>query len=212
MARNEDQERAKVPNKEGPAVLGPNEFGPVAAIVMKAVGADGSDRAAPERDLYGEILALARFVEAVKQEVAALGPDRAEGRRLPMAADELAFIVDATETATHQICAAAESIEALSPQMTSDLGSQVTAEVTRIYEACSFQDLTGQRIAKVVAALQHVEAKMHDLLRAFGDTSVGPARPSPQGQRPDRHLMQGPQAPGEAKSQDEIDALLASLE
>lgn len=212
MARKRDQGRQGAPADDGGGALDPAQIGHVSAIVAHAVADEDGDLAALNRNLYAEIVALARFIQAVKQEIATLHPDQADGRHLPMAADELASVVGATEAATHEICAAAEAVESLAPRMSGDLAAKVTEEVTRIYESCGFQDLTGQRIGKVVGALQHIEAKMHDLLRAFGDTSVGPARATPKGQRPDAHLMQGPQAPGEAKSQDEIDALLASLE
>ena len=39
---------------------------------------------------------------------------------------------------------------------------------TRIYEACSFQDITGQRITKVVAALKAIEAKVAQIVATFG--------------------------------------------
>ena len=40
---------------------------------------------------------------------------------------------------------------------------------TRIYEACSFQDITGQRITKVVKALHGIEEKVDAFVAAFGD-------------------------------------------
>ena len=35
--------------------------------------------------------------------------------------------------------------------------------VTRIYEACSFQDITGQRIGKVVTALKAIEGRVQQV-------------------------------------------------
>ncbi len=39
---------------------------------------------------------------------------------------------------------------------------------TRIYEACSFQDITGQRITKVVATLKTIERKVAHIIGTFG--------------------------------------------
>ena len=74
----------------------------------------------------------------------------------------------------------------------------------RIYEACSFQDITGQRIAKIVATLQTIEARVGDLHDAFG-------RPrTPRGVLPGRGLLNGPQLPAAAMEQADIDRLLAA--
>src|SRR3546814_1118636 len=53
--------------------------------------------------------------------------------------------------------------------MDTEVGAQVSAAVTSIFEACGFQDITGQRITKVVTALQKIETKVDALLNAFGD-------------------------------------------
>ncbi len=41
--------------------------------------------------------------------------------------------------------------------------------MTQVYEACNFQDITGQRITKVVNTLKHIEEKVEALVSAFGD-------------------------------------------
>ena len=42
----------------------------------------------------------------------------------------------------------------------------------RIFEACSFQDITGQRITKVVSTLTYIEERLHGLQDAWG-TGLG---------------------------------------
>ena len=129
-------------------------------------------------------------------------------------------IVGATEQATNDIFEAVELIEELTEKMTPETAKRVTEAVTRVYEACSFQDITGQRVSKVVKALQNVEAKVHALLQAFGEDSGSEGREtaldnSVDGATPassDEYLMTGPQMPGEGNSQDDIDALLASFD
>lgn len=212
MTKSRNQEPKDAPDGAGAGDPNSGDAARVTAIVEGVVRSDGEVPPASDRDLYAEIEALAHFIEAVRQEVATLKPGQAVGRHLPQAVDELGAIVGATEQATHGICAAAEAIEGLAPQMTGDLAARITAEVTRIYEACSFQDLTGQRIGRVVAALLYAEDKIHDLLRALGDTDVGPARRPSKAPGSDAHMLLGPQRPGKAKSQAEVDALMASPE
>ena len=97
------------------------------------------------------------------------------------------------------------------------MAEAVTNAVTAVYEACGFQDITGQRISKVVAALQHIECKVGSILDAFGDRidrGTAPPKPAPKNgtERPDEHLLNGPQLPSEGVSQDDVDALLASFD
>ncbi|MCG8596317.1 MAG: protein phosphatase CheZ [Kiloniellales bacterium] len=167
---------------------------------------------------YAEIEALARYIQETKSEIASLRPDEITDTHLPAATDELEAVVGATEKATESIFEAVEKIEELTAGMDEEVSAKVVDAVTMVYEACSFQDITGQRITKVVNALKHIEAKVEALLEAFGselkrDLQKAPGTPAkPVDQRPDGDLMNGPQLPEDAQSQDDIDALLASLD
>ena len=83
----------------------------------------------------------------------------------------------------------------------------------------TLQDITGQRISKVVKALSEIEAKVDALVAAFGselkkveatseETSFEESGEVPS----DEELLHGPQQSGEGISQDEIDRLLADLD
>jgi chemotaxis protein CheZ len=91
--------------------------------------------------------------------------------------------------------------------------------VTRIYEACSFQDITGQRIGKVVTALKAIEGRIASVVSAASGMPGPNAAPAPvaapaqdnkrtEGEK----LANGPQLPGAGVSQSEIDRLLASFD
>ena len=73
----------------------------------------------------------------------------------------------------------------------------------RIFEACSFQDLTGQRIQKVVLTLLNIEDKLAALEQSLiGDEVLSDETPNIDDE------LSGPSLPGEAVSQDEIDRLM----
>ena len=99
--------------------------------------------------------------------------------------------------------------------MPSETVNLVVGLVARIFEACSFQDITGQRINKVVKTLKYIETKIDALLMAF-DGGVGgePAAAPAGGQTvaPQDEFISGPQLPDNANNQAEIDAILASLD
>jgi chemotaxis protein CheZ len=92
------------------------------------------------------------------------------------ASRELDAVVESSERATQQILAAAESIDeaanTLSASLQHDqeqaLASDIRDHVVRIFEACNFQDLGGQRIAKVLATLTFVEDRVARMLEIWG--------------------------------------------
>jgi chemotaxis protein CheZ len=190
-----------------------NLVGVVEAVIDSIEG----DMTAVGLKVYADIEALARYINTARAEIADLRPDDINSTHLPAATDELTAIVGATEQATHTIFEAVEGIEALTAQMDPEVASQISAAVTSVFEACGFQDITGQRITKVVTALQKIESKVDALLNAFGDDLKRDGAPrspekrttTPSGApaRPDEHLLNGPQLPENAISQDDIDAL-----
>jgi len=189
----------------------------VVTIVESVIDSIEGDLTAVGLKVYADIEALARYINTARAEIAELRPDDINSEHLPAATDELTAIVGATEQATHQIFEAVEGIETLTEKMEPEIATQVSAAVTSIFEACGFQDITGQRITKVVTALQQVESKVDALLHAFGDDIKGDATakaqekkkttPSGAPARPDEDLLNGPQLPENAISQDDIDAL-----
>jgi len=167
--------------------------------------------------LYAELEDLAQYILSAKKEIASLLPDDITSTHLPTATDELDAIVGATEVATNGILHAVEVIEGLTAEMPPEVAEKITEAVTEVYESCNFQDITGQRITKVVKALKHIETKVDALVAAFGDEIQKYRDVNPQKQMADEPindaaLLNGPQMPDDAANQAEIDALLASFD
>ena len=168
--------------------------------------------------LYAEVESLSRYIVNARRELAVLRPDEITTTHLPSATDELDAIVGSTEEATNGILQAMESLESLTGDMAPELAEKVTDAVTRVYEACNFQDITGQRITKVVRTLKHIESTVEALIAAFGDDIAKYKVALPQGltaeaeRHSDADLLNGPQLPPNASKQDDIDALLASFD
>ncbi|MBI1208583.1 MAG: chemotaxis protein CheZ [Azospirillum sp.] len=195
----------------------------VAAIVHEIIANMAGDVSATDLKLYNELEALARYIQHAKAEIAAINPDDIRSNHIPTATDELDAVVGATEKATNTIMDGCDVIGGLAAQVPPEIGQKLTEVVTGIYEACNFQDVTGQRITKVVRALKHIESKIDALVVAFGE-QVGASAPTPStqplaaapgaaaGGDPDGYLLHGPSLPGQAIDQDEIDRLLASFD
>ena len=155
-------------------------------------------------------------VSRTQAEIAALRDTSVGDDPLTAASRELRAVVDATESATEQILGSAEAVEravshmlalAVDPVMRVHLDDTQEA-VMRIFEAANFQDITGQRISKVVRALNVVETRLvaiEDLWRP--DAAPVIVTPVPEVTEDDRHLLNGPQLDNGGMSQDDIDAM-----
>ena len=83
----------------------------------------------------------------------------------------------------------------------------------RIYEACSFQDITGQRITKIITTLKSIETKVAQIIATFGGRNPNqPAAAIAPPQMDEDELLNGPQLPAMAMDQSDIDKLLASFD
>ncbi len=137
----------------------------VVTVVLTTMSGDLS---ASETTLIGEVEALGRTIAAAKQEIAALRVDDIKDRDIPFATDELDAIVEHTAVATNAILESCELLDDLAGAVTGEPAAKLQDAVTKIYEACSFQDITGQRITKVVATLKTIEAKVAQIITTFG--------------------------------------------
>lgn len=90
---------------------------------------------------------------------------------------ELEAVVQATEEAANRIMEAAEAIGDWLRDGKNDPTSMevVNEKVNAIFEACSFQDVTGQRIRRAIQHLQQVETMLTDMVpgEAPAPTTVG---------------------------------------
>lgn len=184
----------------------------IADVVESLMATLEGDLSAIDLKVQRELAELVKYIQTAKEEIAAIQPAEIKQHDIPAATDELDAVVRATEEATQTILDSAETLTGLAESVGGETGEKIMGVVTRIFEASNFQDITGQRITKVVKTLRHIEAKVAMLARAFGH-DVGEAVVPPDDQRSgDAALLNGPQLPQKANSQDDIDALLASFD
>jgi chemotaxis protein CheZ len=190
----------------------------VSEMVRAVLSTMRGDLSANEASLMAEIEELASTVANARAEIAALGADDITESHIPSATDELDAIVAHTATATDSILECCEKIDAVTPRLTPEDAAVMQSVVTSIYEACSFQDITGQRITKVVATLKAIEAKVAHIVDVFQPHAAGERVETAVAARieaaadPAADLLNGPQLPGNAMDQSDIDALLASFD
>lgn len=107
---------------------------------------------------------LAGQISAVHERIAGMisAPQPGNGT----SGQELEAVVQATEAAANTILEAAEAIQEWLEKGSgsSDALPAITERVNAIFEACSFQDLTGQRIRRAIRDLQQVESILEHIL------------------------------------------------
>ena len=128
---------------------------------------------------------------------------------LPGAADELDAIVSATEDAAGSFMDAADDLQLLAKECDSNLADQLELIATRIFEASTFQDITGQRITKVVKVIKKIEGRLTELAETFDQDTKG-IQDASTIQPGDGQLLHGPALPGQGNNQDDVDALFSN--
>lgn len=185
---------------------------PVAAVgevVGELFASLEGDLAGVDTGLHRGVHELVDYIKMARDEIAMLGPHELQGQHIPAANDELDAVVQSTEEATSAILDAVEELEDLGARLSGEAADIITSVTTKIYEASNFQDVTGQRISKVVATLRHIEGRLEGLCQAIdGVEKTAAGDPGPP---KDHALLNGPQLPAAASSQEDIDALFASL-
>ena len=163
--------------------------------------------------VYSEFRAIADYINRTKTEIASLQPKNLQLSRIPRAGQELDAIVKQTEQATNTIMENAEKIMAADPNDTAAYQATVQDAVMQIFEACSFQDITGQRISRVVETLKHIEDRVTRIADTFGVAEEEHhAEETDEERRRKELLLNGPQLEGEGVDQSDVDAMFDSSE
>jgi len=156
-----------------------------------------------------------------KSEIVALRYDGASSDRIGNVTDELDEVVAGTEAATEGILGAVEIIDSNASALAVTLGGveagqalEIQEQVVAIFEACNFQDITGQRINKVVGALRYIEERIESMQTIWGESSFEGVEAATDGTEGDdvpegRALASGPSMPeaDDRASQADVDAL-----
>jgi len=185
----------------------------IADVVRAILATMTGDLSSKETALLSEVEELGRTIASAKAEIAAIRADDITGQHIPSATDELDAIVSHTASATNAILEVCETLDQAGGALQAQSAAQLQEATARIYEACSFQDITGQRITKVVATLKAIESKVAQIVAAFGpqDVALMSGPPPEAAIDPQAALLNGPQMAAAAMEQSEIDRLLASL-
>ncbi len=158
-------------------------------------------------------------IDRTKREIAVLHGKSFDGQEMAKVNGELGAVANGTEQATQRILEAAEFIDQAasalskvnSPEQQKILSEEIQERVVSIFEACNFQDLTGQRINKVMTTMRFIENHITEMMEIWGGVDAIKAHTVPiiDAREGDARLLNGPKLEGDVGhvSQDDIDAL-----
>lgn len=161
---------------------------------------------------------MANAIAETKKQISAMGRENGDDDKITIASSELDAIVSTAEKATGDILNAAEQVQEIAwslreKDIDNDASDKLDKYATDIYTACSFQDLTGQRTDKVINVLQFIENRVMAMMDIWkieeGDEDHAIEQFDGIDNRPDAHLLNGPQLEHKASSQNDIDDMMS---
>ena len=189
----------------------------VGGIFMNMASSLNPGESNVDKFVHEEIERLAKYIGDTKQEIFAMQTnDKAEAVIMDASA-HLDEVIKHTEEATNTIMDACDKVQAGAAGVGGEKEAQIMDAANIIYDACAFQDITGQRIRKVIKLLQNIEERVNKINSLFGEAPVfldenGQVDPSKVVlPKDDKDLLNGPQLSGQGTNQQDIDALFASL-
>ena len=180
---------------------------------------DFSSDMAEAAKIKAELMVIQQAIDSTKFEIAALHLPGEETPDIGRMSDELGAIVTGTERATETILTAVEAIDDNANDLGAmvrtnaqrDMAADIQDQVVKVFEACNFQDLTGQRISKVIRAFGFIEQRVDQMMEIWGgiDSFKGFEPEEIVDNGTGHHLLNGPSLVSDADvaDQSDIDAM-----
>ena len=184
----------------------------VGAMFLEMSSEYNKKQAEHDQFMHEEIARLAAYIDEANREIFAISTDDKSEAAITDASLHLDEVVKATEQATNAIMDATDVIQQTVGGVGGEKETAIMEATNRIYDACNFQDITGQRVNKVIKLLANIESRVGKLNALLSPVASEDAKAAPAlVKNDDKSLLNGPALPSQAASQDDIDKLFASL-
>lgn len=161
-----------------------------------------------KQDIYHQIELISAKFLSLKKDISNISNEILDHNFVPNINMELRSVVTQTEKSVTGILDVSDEISELSSRVSDpEIKSALMIKATRILELCNFQDLTGQRIQKIVHHLSEIESIMFKMLHALRPDSKLRTRVVSE----DELLINGPQGESKSPSQSDIDDLFDKI-
>lgn len=173
---------------------------------------------AEENRLKRDLVGLFGHLNKLRRELASL--HGGEEHNFVSMSETLDDIVKNTENASNTILESMESIDgdlgalrASGDPTVIEAAGRINDRVNEVFEACSFQDLTGQRISRLVKGLTFIEERVNAMIRVWGRDEISKVidevKQEQTEKTEDQRLLHGPQSESRAIDQSEVDKLFS---
>lgn len=165
-------------------------------------------------ELESELRKIADYIVALRREISALQANEMHTEKIPAAGSELVAVVTSTEGATNEIMAIAENVLSADASDPVAYKEFVDKEMMALFETCAFQDLTGQRISRVVKTLEHIETRVSrfaSFSRVEDQPGFANVSEAKHAERKEKLLLNGPSIAADANTQPMIDQLFEQI-
>jgi len=169
-----------------------------------------------EEALRHELAGLLTYITRVREEIATISRPADEEHHFDSMADQLDAVIKATDDASNTIMGCAEdndeAVTALRKTIKDPEQLKLLDHISNngmdIIQACSFQDLTSQRVTKVARSITYVEDRVSALAEVWGKEELDKVQVKGSEKTEDEKLLNGPALdPNQSIDQDAIDAL-----
>ena len=167
--------------------------------------------------LEGEVLQLVSLIDKMKEEVAAIKHPSQDSGMLGSLSEQMEEIAKETGGAADTILAAAEEISEVAETMKAEIRykgasphfEKILNNTNNILEACSFHDITSQRITRMSRIINAVEETLGTVVLLIGEDALAalPVKEREVDKVDSGIKLEGPAIGGPAMSQDDIDSL-----
>lgn len=165
-----------------------------------------------------ELDVIDQAIKRTKSDIVSVQDHGLDGGQISRVTQELNAVVQGTTEATDRLLKSAETIEQTSSMLAASLKTEheqglaqdIQDQVTQIFEACNFHDLTSQRITKALATLNQVQDHLGQMVviwDAIERFTNYVAHLAPQSEA--ESMLNGPKLDGDPghASQNDIDSL-----
>ena len=183
------------------------------AAIERLEGVVTSERQTQSMErLRFDLLEMAKAITRTKSEIASIRPTDSAHTDLVVASEALDGIVRTTERATSEILEAAEHVQEAAWTLREEgahegMCDELDRRATEIYTACAFQDLTAQRVTRIVHTLRFLEGRLNAMIDIWG-TPDGEEAPSPE----PRSGLSRDLSAEEALTQSDVDDVIFDVE
>ena len=179
---------------------------------------EGKIESDPQKDeLKKKVLILFNSFQLIKNDLASIQRTADDNDLLGSVGDQLAAISDETSSATNEIMEATENIQDVNDRLIAEIkfkGAKpnfdiINTNTNRILEACTFHDITGQRLTKIVDAINLLEGTLKSIATVVGQDALDAMNVEKKSFHKDDDGIElaGPQIGGSELSQEDIDSL-----